>query len=158
MVIDDEIKEKTFSFFYYFSRFEFALKNTGYTKGTNGGTVRPDWKRFKEDHEDGYEASDEGKVLIKRAPRKQTIQNNKLVFRELYFEENSTDLCKILDYIQAVRNNLFHGGKSNKDGWVDSARTKELLECSEAVLLELSKLDKKISESFGGNLQNQSTR
>ncbi len=56
--ISAEITERAFDFFYWFSRFEFSLKENGYLKYNNpGDRAEPGWDNFVQNHSDKYSLS-----------------------------------------------------------------------------------------------------
>ena len=49
--IDDELKKVSFDYFYWYSRFEFALKENHFLKDEQAGAkAEANWEKFRERH------------------------------------------------------------------------------------------------------------
>ena len=60
--IDDQLRETAFEFFYWFSRFESALKENNFLKNkTLGAKAEADWQAFVARYAQGFQASVEAK-------------------------------------------------------------------------------------------------
>jgi hypothetical protein len=130
-----------FEFFYWFSRFEFALKANWYLRSEQeGARAEPGWTRFIDKFEGAYALSAVAQKLIEAKPRRQLVGKHELEFADLTFESAATDLKRVVGFARTVRNNLFHGGKSGHDGWDDPKRMRELLELTLPLLDELAAL------------------
>lgn len=139
--IPDDLRPLAFEFFYAFSRFEFALKANGYLKSeTVGDRAEPSWTKFTDNFEGCYVSSAAAASLIAGNPRRELVGKHGLVFGEVEFEANASELKRVVRFTLTVRNNLFHGGKSGSDGWDDPARMRLLLEATIPVLNELAEL------------------
>jgi hypothetical protein len=108
-----DLRELAFDFFYWFSRFEFALKENGYLVSiVVGARAQPDWDRFVVDHQDHYALSQAACALLAANPLRQIVgDNGALTFGEVPFKPDATDLRRVVGLAKTVRNNLFHGGK-----------------------------------------------
>jgi hypothetical protein len=131
-----------FDFFYWFSRFEFALKENGYLKSTEvGAKAEPGWDSFIEKWKDHYSPSDEAQVLISESPKRQTVgPGSSLDWKAIDIKRLQSDLERVVALLKTVRNNLFHGGKHGGDHWDDPQKTKVLLLAGVGVLNELATL------------------
>lgn len=139
--IPDDLRPLAFEFFYWFSRFEFALKANRFLKSEQvGARAEPDWTKFIRAFEEGYKISAAGQKLIVANPRRQLIGAHGLEFADLSFQASTSDLERVGRFVQTVRNNLFHGGKSGHDGWDEPERMRLLLELTLPVLDELAAL------------------
>ena len=140
--VPDDLRELVFSFFHKFSRFEFALKDAGKWRKGHGGAALPDWDSFLADHEATYQLTTAAAALVAANPKKQVVSDDEhsLEFRDLIFSENVSDLAKVSRLARTVRNNLFHGGKHDAEGWDNPARIRELLPLTSAVLDEFAHL------------------
>jgi hypothetical protein len=139
--IPDDLRPLAFEFFYWFSRFEFALKYNRILKSdTVGRRAEPGWTKFIRTFETGYKISSAGQKLVDANPRRQLVGEHDLEFVDLIFDQGATDLERVVRLAQTVRNNLFHGGKSGHDGWDDPKRMRLLLELTQPVLDELAEL------------------
>jgi len=142
--IDSELKECAFEYFYWFSRFEFALKENKYLKDKRAGAgAKSNWEEFRLKHQGNYVASNEARRLVDLHPKKQIVaENGGLEWRPVGFDhcDLESDLCRVITALQTVRNNLFHGGKHG-DVDVDSKdRNVNLLTCSKIVLDQLAEM------------------
>lgn len=100
-----------FEFFSVFSRFEFALKESGYDRINRFGRVTPDWGGFAESAslvaQPGSPLAESIHLLTHEPPMVQTAVHG-WTHTPL---RGDTVAAKALDAAQRVRNNLFHGGK-----------------------------------------------
>lgn len=140
--VDAELSGLAFDFFYWFSRFEFALKANGYLKShTAGENAEPGWKEFVDKCHSSYSLSVEaGRLLAAHPGRQIVLVNDTLDWRPVGLDDCKSELEKVVRLVKAVRNNLFHGGKHEVAGWDDKKRTRELLLLSKAVLDQLAAL------------------
>ncbi|MBA4090236.1 MAG: hypothetical protein C0494_06550 [Sphingobium sp.] len=145
--IDQDLRNLAFDFFYWFSRFEFALKEKRFLKKEAiGARAEPDWDKFVQKHRAAYVLSPAGKALLGEKPRRQIVGDPDHGFEDVPFSPNTADLDKVAAYAKTVRNNLFHGGKHGHDQWDDPVRMRRLLELTITVLGELAALGE-----FGGD-------
>lgn len=138
--IPDPLRSLAFDFFFYFSRFEFALKAAGHLKSDEpGAAAQAGWKRYTKAFEAQYVLSAPGRALIDAQPQKQVVGAcQDLVFSPVTFDAGASDLEKITVLAKTVRNNLFHGGKHGAEGWDDPKRTEHLLKVARAALDDLA--------------------
>lgn len=126
--IPDDLKRLAFDFFYWFSRFEFALKEAGYLKSTEeGAKAEVSWDRFIEKNRDAYRLAPAGQALIDAKPQRQIVADGELTFRDVSFNAGATNLERVVRLANTVRNNLFHGGKHGSDYWDEPDRMRDLL-------------------------------
>ena len=139
--IPEDLRPLAFDFFFWFSRFEFALKANRILRNEQIGVrAEPGWTRFIRTFEHDYKVSDLGKKLVEANPRRQMVGDQELVFDDVPFDADTTDLERVVKLAQTVRNNLFHGGKSGFDGWDDPKRMRLLLELTLPIMDELADL------------------
>lgn len=139
--IPDDVRSLAFDFFYWFSRFEYALKATGYLKDdTPGANAEVGWPRFVKTFEGGYTLTPTAEALIALNPQRQIVPENGDEFRDVGFEDKPSDLEKVLRLAKTVRNNLFHGGKHGVESWDNPDRMRKLLPTTIALLDELAAL------------------
>lgn len=137
--VKDSLRPLIFDFFFWFSRFESALKENGWLQSTRAGAAAlTDWRGFVEAHEENYVLSETGGRLIAANPQKQIIGNNGLTFTDLVFEHDVSQLNRVTLLLRTVRNNLFHGGKNGSHYWDDPARIQVLLPLCLTILNELA--------------------
>lgn len=144
-------KDTYFDFFYCFSRFEFALKKTGYFKTDRYNVVLVSWDDFSDDNGE-YSFSKEAEELISLKP-KRLVHTEVEGFRweELQIEHEQSELSFVIFNLKTVRNNLFHGGKHNPEGISNpdqAERDKKLVEVGKTVLDELARLDPEIESIY----------
>ncbi|MDC9823971.1 hypothetical protein PRN20_09505 [Devosia sp. ZB163] len=137
--ISDGLHDLSFEFFYWFSRFEFALKECGYLKSKKvGAKAEASWDRFIDNHAEAYVLSNSGSALIEAAPQRQIVGAADLEFAPVTFAAADCDLKKVVTLSNTVRNNLFHGGKHGHATWDDPERVRLLLSLVIQILDELA--------------------
>ena len=139
--VSNEIRTAAFEFFYWFSRFEFALKECQYLlSNVPGNKAQVNWQSYIDRWKDDYTLSESAAALVAANPERQVIGTSgiDLEFVPLTFNLNASDLERIVRLAQAVRNNLFHGGKHGSNYWDDSDRLLQLLPMVISVLNELA--------------------
>jgi hypothetical protein len=137
--LDSELRDLIFRFFYRFSRFEFALKRRDFLKShAPGARADPSWADFIEKFREGYEQSVAAKGLVEANPKREVVGENGhgLSFAEV--DPGDSDLAQVVALARTVRNNLFHGGKYDSEGWDNPARIRKLVDLSTKVLDELA--------------------
>jgi hypothetical protein len=140
--IDNGLKDAAFEYFYWFSRFEFALKENGFLKNhAAGAKADPSWEAFQDKHRSQYVASPEAMRLIELHPKRQVVARiDQLEWAPVGLAHCSDDLCRVITLLKTVRNNLFHGGKHG-DVDIDSRkRNLELLNTGKLVLDQLASI------------------
>lgn len=140
--ITGELTQLAFDFFYWFSRFEFCLKENEFLRSEKpGANAEPGWSGFAEKYARAYELSPEAMELLAAPPDRQIVgANNSLDWKSLGFDGCKSDLEKVVLSVKTVRNNLFHGGKHGAAGWDDLERMRFLITISQAVLESLVEL------------------
>ena len=140
--VPSELTQQAFEFFYWFSRFESALKEAGYLKqSTPGAVAQPGWDQFALRWQQMYELSVEARELLALAPETQVVScNGNLDWRPTRAVPGASDLKNVVLLLKTVRNNLFHGGKHGVANWSEPKRTEQLLRVSQAVLNQLAHL------------------
>ena len=100
-----------YKFMREFSRFEFALKQAGYSK-QRGEQLIVDWRRFANEHQlvcnSDFTAVD---YILHSPPRRQVKLAGTLGWKAMDAPPTPLSLLWLLDAAYVVRNNLFHGGK-----------------------------------------------
>ena len=110
--IPNDLRSLVYDFFFWFSRFEYALKESRFLKYPNvGDRAEAGWDRFISEWKDRYRLSRAGQALIAANPKRQFVTAGDLDFRDIGFDHGASDLEQVVRFAQAVRNNLFHGGK-----------------------------------------------
>ncbi|EBF8335999.1 hypothetical protein E0U60_06180 [Salmonella enterica subsp. enterica serovar Tees] len=139
--INEIVLKKAFEFFYWFSRFEFCLKERGYLKSKqNGARAEPGWKGFVKEFESQYSQSKDAQSLVSLKPSQQKVGHNELLVWEEINVKNDNELQQVVSTLKTIRNNLFHGGKHSIEGWDDIERTEILLVMGVLVIKEIVKM------------------
>lgn len=137
--VRDDLRSLIFDFFFWFSRFESALKENNWLQSKKAGaTALADWKGFAEAYRGDYVVSESGARLIAANPQKQIVGETGLTFTDVVFEDDASQLDRAILLLKTVRNNLFHGGKSGSRYWDDPERMQLLLPLCITVLNELA--------------------
>lgn len=140
--VNANLSTLAFDFFYWFSRFEFALKENGYLKSRKvGAKAEAGWDAFIKERHAQYTASTEANALLEAPPKRQIISpNNELCWEAVVLDDGKSELAKIVHLLKIVRNNLFHGGKHGDADWDNPARTMFLVSSGIAILNQLAQL------------------
>lgn len=139
--IEPDLRDLAFDFFYWFSRFEFALKERGYLViSSKSNQATPNWDSYVSDHRAAFVPTAAAKTLMDAKPQEEIVTANGLDFADLTFSPGTAELDKVVRYAKTVRNNLFHGGKHGSVYWDDPARMNLLLGTTITVLGELARL------------------
>jgi hypothetical protein len=137
--IPDDLRRLAFDFFYWFSRFEFALKEARFLKSKEAGAkAEADWNAFIARYSSLYQVTPIGQALIDAKPQRQIVSTTSLDFRDVGFNPGASDLERVVRLANTVRNNLFHGGKHGSEYWDQPARMQALLSTTIKVLDELA--------------------
>ena len=137
--ISDDLRLLAFEFFYWFSRFEFALKEARFLKSEKvGAKAEADWECFIAKYSSDYQLTPAAEALIDAKPQRQIVGATELSFGDVCFDPGSSELKRVVVLARTVRNNLFHGGKHGSDYWDQPARMRTLLSTTISVLGELA--------------------
>ncbi|MFZ5456870.1 MAG: hypothetical protein ACOY9I_14530 [Pseudomonadota bacterium] len=148
--INADLKGLVFDFFYWFSRFEFALKETEtFSKKGKYGNVEPDWDAFQEKYKDVYSSSAALRALLEDPPKQERyLDKMSSRWEPVTFKSRDKEIHKAVRLVKTIRNNLFHGGKSSKTGWDDPERIRFLLPRALEILHSLAELDSNVYAHF----------
>ncbi len=137
-----ELSNLAFEFFFWFSRFEFALKENGFLETHKPGSLAdPGWREFVEKYQANYSPSQNASLLLSLGPKEQIVGSTGAVeWRTIVFRDKVSNLKEVVYVLKTVRNNLFHGGKHGETGWDDPERMAKLLTAGRSVLDELALL------------------
>ncbi|WP_242141022.1 hypothetical protein [Sphingomonas sp. TREG-RG-20F-R18-01] len=141
-VVQGNLRQLAFDFFYWFSRFEYALKDGHFLRSEVVGIpAEPSWKKFCQRYRDVYKPGPAAKALLDASPERQIVATGGgLDFEPVPFNPGVRDLDKVAELARTVRNTLFHGGKHGSNFWDDPTRMELLLRTTIDVLDELAKL------------------
>lgn len=149
--VRDDLRPLIYDFFFWFSRFEYALKEANWLVSHDiGAPARPGWKDFITAHEGHYQPSQAGADLIAANRLKQVVGDAGLDFTVVTFKADDSQLLRITILLRTVRNNLFHGGKKGRAGWDDPDRIRQLLPLCITILEELAEFDN-VQTDYTGN-------
>ena len=145
--------ELIIEFFIAFARFEFALKESGFTNGGNY-SVTPNWDTFVSNIRPNYykpkskELKNAIDYIINQSPRIQILLNGKLGWRQRIFQPGDDQITKLKQSICDIRNNLFHGGKFQGIYEEDISRNYRLLKYSIIILNYWLTLNENVNHNF----------
>jgi hypothetical protein len=150
-----EVSDVVVQFFYFFSRFEYALKRCKYNIGENNG-AKADWDKFGNDLDEEnlfseIVESDESfkkacDYLFDNSPKKQIARDYEISWTECPVD--GRDFKNLFILVRRVRNNLFHGGKF-PDMPIEGSERDELLLNNCLIILEKCRaLNESINSSF----------
>ncbi|HZV70692.1 MAG TPA: hypothetical protein VFG10_14155 [Saprospiraceae bacterium] len=141
-------------FFVTFSRFECALKTSGFANG-DVEKVNPNWDAFAASIRQSFDSEVRTELmqnaidyLSNYPPRVQNFENGRLGWRERVFLQNEPLINRLSLSIRDIRNNLFHGGKFNGVYQEDVSRNYILLHHSMVLLNNWLILSQPVREKF----------
>lgn len=87
---------EAFNFFFWFSRFEFALKENGYLKSHEAGAnAEPGWDEFVAKWQDQYTPSTQARLLLTNPPECQVVNaRGELDWRAVGLNDCPSDLAR----------------------------------------------------------------
>lgn len=139
--VSEELSRLAFEFFFWFSRFEFTLKESGFLKSrVNGAKAEPGWDDFVDEWHAAFVMTDEARRLLADPPDRQIVMNGLLQWRPVGLGDCTSELAKVVRLVKTIRNNLFHGGKHGNAGWDNPKRARQLLNDGKAILDQLADL------------------
>ena len=149
MTIHPEMTALAVQFFARFARFEFALKRAGFYRRGVENSVKADWERFVQQQEvaalfDEMRTTPVIAYIINNPPKRRVLCGKVLAW------ENAappTDMLGLCNAMKRVRNNLFHGDKSNPG----LSRNVQLFEASNAILERLLNTNDSVKIEYESN-------
>jgi hypothetical protein len=146
-------KHSIWLFFLAFSRFEYALKRSGFVRGSSE-RVEADWDGFASEHRYALDPdSDPGlraavNYFEAHPPKKQILRGKRLSWGDSAPRGNEPLLCWLIQMLRRVRNNLFHGGKFPSHPIEDPARDPLLIDHSLMILKACLALNREVERHF----------
>jgi hypothetical protein len=134
-----------------FSRFEYALKLDRWLKSTDDASAN--WDKFASFLRTHFNKARTAPLkraadyILEHPPQKQICNGNTLGWSPGGVT-NMSDLEALLRYVRRIRNNLFHGGKSQPGSPMEIDRNAELLQHGMIILAECLELCKTHRPSF----------
>lgn len=139
-------------FFIIFSRFEYALKSSGYIPDKKKSKPEIDWKNFKEEIKDEFkleEVKHPNEMELFEDFKTQYIYKGTLKWREFNIDSTKSDAEIIIDIVKTIRNNLFHGAKNTEYcTGVDEKRDENLLLYGIKAIEKLIEAEKEVKTNF----------
>jgi len=149
-------RELIIEFFFAFSRFECALKQSIKYANCSSDKVEPNWDKFASEIKDIFDPNSSKSLkeavdyLISNPPKKQYLDNsdNTLKWKDRVFTGTEPLTNKLGLMIRDIRNNLFHGGKFNGIFSEETSRNYKLLDNALIILNNWLKIDSTIGDLF----------
>ncbi|MGP8322040.1 MAG: hypothetical protein ACT6FE_06935 [Methanosarcinaceae archaeon] len=141
-------------FFLLFSKFEYALKMSGFHNGD--GNAKADWRGFAGAIENAFNKDSNASLaegtayILNNPPNKQVVSNGVLQWSGTPPDSNS-EVDLLLQYVCRVRNNLFHGGKYKGKMLDNPDRSEQLITGCQNILTYCLDLSPNVKEAFEGN-------
>ena len=147
--IPQEYADLIIEYFIVFSRFEYALKQTGFHNGSETH-LEPDWDKFCNTFKEKFqpqksETLTEAVNYYHDKPTKiQIFKDGQLQWRENSRGDGEDQFTWLMRTVRYTRNNLFHGGKFP----YMPIRDTNLLTYGLMILYECLELDAELSRAF----------
>lgn len=154
-IAQSEDRKLAIVFFLFFSRFEYALKRSGYLKQSSS-KVNPasaDWMQYAAKHphilRENYDESllKAVEYLAASPPKKQVSRNGELDWED-DCRDSLTDPARIFTLVCRIRNNLFHGGKFPSGPVADTDRDRRLIQAGIDIMQGCLNADSRLREIF----------
>lgn len=149
--ISDSAQTACFSFFILYSRFEYALKRSGYLQ-THKTNLFIDLDRASNELASNCDSQikklRETELKIFNAPPKKQINVDNTFEWADSDTSSMSETRRALHLASSVRNNLFHGGKWPHNPSYDLARDKQLIEDATKIIETIIDADKDLKQKF----------
>jgi len=100
--VTPELSKLAFEFFFWFSRFEFALKENGYLNSlVDGARDEPGWDKFIVRWHPKYVLSEEARRLLTSPPDRQIVLSRRLEWRAVGLTDCASDLARVTRFVKA---------------------------------------------------------
>lgn len=148
-----EDHEPVFAFFAVFSRFEYALKRSGFLK-RDAGRAEPNWDAFVNSlggrlvRVGDAQFIEARRILLSKPPKTQVVAQGQLGWQDTEPRRGESEERYLLRLVRTVRNNLFHGGKYPFGPVEEASRDKQLLRASNAILQACLALSPQVDSLF----------
>ena len=148
--------ELVYQFFACFSRFECALKRSGFLKVSKTNGAEPHWNKYAKSlhgrfkNVAGQDFKDAVAFLLDEPPQRQVVDvvNGEKTLTWAKTSVKRKDEKNVLSLVSVVRNNLFHGGKYSTGLLEEPARNEDLLKATITILHHCLPLNKKVHLAF----------
>jgi hypothetical protein len=143
----------TYEFLGTFARCEYALKGSGFAKGSaasvdaNWDTLATaiDWHFRRINDEDFTVAVN---FLLTEPPRKQVLRDGRVDWKESPPDNNLSKAQQVLLMVRRIRNNLFHGAKVWSPEYGNRARDIKLVKAGLVVLKQCVLLNQHVHRAY----------
>lgn len=133
-------KDLLLKFFLNFSRFEFALKTSGFRRSGRREGVEPDWddfinsiaKVFDKNHSKELQKACD--YILDNPPKRQVLSSHGIDWEDNNPPNSGDNTEFLIRMVKQIRNNLFHGGKHDSDSAKNSERKIILLNSALTIL------------------------
>lgn len=141
-------KDIAIEFFFVFSRFEYALKMSGFLRG-GIGRAEPNWEQFTpilgDIFDEHYQNDQKGELqeavnYLNTYPPRRQMKGESGLYWDARISNGTPLAIWLILLIRDVRNNLFHGGKFSELPEREPDRNDKLLRYSLIVLYKLLEL------------------
>lgn len=147
-------QELTYEFLGTFARCEYALKRSGFAKGSTS-SVEANWDtfataidwHFRRVTEENFKVAVH--FLITEPPRKQVLRDGRVEWKQSPPDNNLPKAQQVLLMIRRIRNNLFHGAKVWSPEYANRERDIELVMASLVVLKQCVLLNQDVHHAYG---------
>lgn len=108
--------EITYEFLGTFARCEYALKGSGFARGSEN-SVEANWDEFALSIDQHFSAVEDPafkeavSFLLAEPPRKQVLRDGQVDWKDAPPDRNLPQAQQVLLMVRRIRNNLFHGAK-----------------------------------------------
>lgn len=146
-------QELAYEFLGTFARCEYALKGSGYAKGS-ATSVEANWDafasavdwHFRRVGDQAFRAAVD--FLLTEPPRKQILRNGRVEWKESPPNENLPKAQQVLLMVRRIRNNLFHGAKVWSPEYGNRERDIKLVEAGLVVLKQCVSLNQQVHMAY----------
>ena len=156
--VRSDLQALLLEFFLTFSRFEFALKNSGFYVKRGKTSVpyeaSPDWDSFAQRLKDVFDTNATPRLrdacdrLLDNPPAREVIGGGGLGWDTTAENDSLSDIERLLRYVRRIRNNLFHGAKFSTLPGLETERNVTLLEDSLIILSECLRLTDDVRQTY----------
>jgi hypothetical protein len=140
-------------FFVFASRIEYGLKQAGYRSINRHNGVQPNWDRFSRAVSQSFSKHSYPELLeaceyyLNNPPDEQVEIDGMLTWSDRVPDFDS-EAEHLIYLVKRVRNNLFHGGKSNPQGAREADRNTKLLRYGLVILREIASLEQNVQQAM----------
>jgi len=161
-LVKSEDYARMIAFYFFFSRFEYALKRAGYYVNAPSGRRSPkreinaeaDWPRYGRDKSAFAAKIDPGVVkLLKDSPPQKQIVSNGCLGWSAALPNADGDFDFLLLLVRRIRNNLFHGEKCPQGAEEDVTRNVALMDAGLSIMQSCLDEDDDLRRRFLENLE-----